>query len=271
MVIFNGQSIDDDSACISVKDKALWFNVGVYESIKVVQGHSFFGREHIGRLYNSAAVLKINLKYTESEVLSWVNKLIDVNKLKDALIRVIAFADTKEDQDPKIYMFSLGLTFYPNKNYSQGVRVITIEAERFLPKAKSLSLLPSYFAYNQAHAVGALDAIMVNGEKKISEGTRSNIFIVKGDSVISPPSDAILDGVVRQQLIKLLKDNEIKYVEKPISLDDLYNSDECFISSSSMQVMPVVKIDNKEVSDGKVGVLTRRIVKLYKDFERSNI
>lgn len=262
--IFNGKLINKNEAKISIADKGYFFDFSVYSSLKVIQGKIFFPDFHVKRLFESARLVGINHQFKESELKKWLVKLVEKDKIDNALLRIVLIGNPEDEKDAKIYIFPVGgLTFYPDKFYKQGAKVITYLGERRIPKAKSKDLLMSYLAYGKARKKDALDALLIDHEGFIREGTRTNFFAIKGNTLITPADEKVLGGITRKIILEIAKDQfEIKFEE--IATKDLKNYDELFISSTSMNVMPVRQIDDIifETDFEK----TRQIAKLFKDF-----
>lgn len=266
--IFNGKIIQDSQATLPLSDKAVWFDFGVYESIKVIKGRPFFPDKHISRFFHSAALINLHIGFSQQEILNWVNQLITAEKLDNALLRMSAFGDTEKNQQARIYIFALGLTFYPNTMYSQGAKAITYPGERFLPQSKNFNLLLNFLSYQKAKEQNAIEALLINKENFITEGTRSNVFIIKKNQCITPPEKDILNGVTRDLLLQWSTESTIKISEKQVTKKSLFEADEVFITSTNMNIMPIVKIDGIKISNGQVGHKTKELYLLFRKKQR---
>lgn len=266
-VIKNGQLIPKDQAYVSVYNKAMFFDFCVYSNIKVVGGKMFLPGLEIAKLFESAGVLGIEFKHGAEEVLAWARLLIKANELKDALIRLLLVGQ-EQDQPAELFMFAVGLTFYPDKFYKQGVKLITFKGERYFPTAKTKNLLMSYMAYQQAAKQGALDALLVDNDNNAREGTRSSFFVIKNNTLITPPAHKVLGGLTKKIVLEIApKILEVR--EEDIPLSNIANYDEYFISSTAMKIMPVRQIDEIVVSEG-AGEQTKQLMKLFKEYERNH-
>jgi branched-chain amino acid aminotransferase len=264
-VILNGELIDSNQANIPVFNKAMFFNFAVYDSMKVVKGKSFFPEFHVERLIDSAKIIKLEHPFTKEEILSWIEKLIKANEIKDSLFRFLLLGAASPDEQPQLFIFSVGLTFYPSRDYNQGVKVVTYHGERKVPQAKSKELLLSFLAFREATNAQARDALLVDSEECIREGTRTNFFAVKAGKLYTALLTDVLEGVTLKIVKKLAKENEIEIVEEKVKLSELDKYDEFFITSTSMNVMPVVQIDNFVCKNG-VGPVTKRLITLFKEY-----
>lgn len=267
-VLFNGTIIEEAEATLPVSDKAVWFDFGVYESTKVIQGKAFYPDKHIERFFYSAKQIGMEMGFRENEVLGWINKFITEEKLDNALLRLFAYGDTEQNKQARIFIFALGLTFYPNAFYSKGVKVITYTGERFLPQSKNFNMLLNFSAYKLAQERSAIEALLVNRDGFVSEGTRSNLFIVENNQIITPPAKDVLNGVTRDLLIQWARGRKIDIKEKRITKERLYNATEVMITSTNMNVMPVAMIDERKIGSGTVGEKTRKLHLLFREKQR---
>jgi len=268
-VILNGKFIRESEAKISILDKAYFFDFAVYSTLKVIKGKIFFPEFHVKRLFESARLIDLGHNFNEQEVLKWLDLLIKKNNIKDGLLRMVLIGDVEENKNARLYIFSFpGVVYYPNKFYKKGVKVITYFGERFLPQSKSKNLLLNFLAFREAQKKGALDALLVDRERNIREGTRSNFFAIKGDNLITPPKEKVLEGITRKIVLEVSKEH-FKIKEKDISLDDLEKYDEFFITSTSMGVMPVSQIDDMKIET--TFEKTKIILKLYKEYYHKNV
>jgi D-amino acid aminotransferase len=267
--LYNGSIIDEANAVLPITDKAVWFDFGVYESIKVIQGKAFYPERHIGRFFHSAELVSMQMGFSQSEVLKWTDKFIAEEKLDNALLRLFAYGDTEKNLQARIYIFALGLTFYPNMFYSQGATAITHPGERFLPQSKSFNMLLNFLVHKKAQEQKAIEALLVDREGFVTEGTRSNLFIIEKDQIIiTPPAQDVLSGVTRDLLIEWAGEKGISIRQEKISRERLYNGAEVIITSTGMNIMPIVLIDEKKIGAGTVGKKTRELHLLFREKQR---
>lgn len=268
-VIFNGNLVVKSEATVSIADKGYFFGFSVYSSIKVVQGKVFFPDYHVDRLFESAEVIDLNHNFTKDQVMTWLNLLIKENNLSNALLRMVLIGDVDANENAKLFIFSVGgLTFYPNKLYKNGAKVITYIGERRFPKAKTTDLLLSFVAFREAKKANALDALLIDMHGNIREGTRTNFYAIKANELIVPPAEKVLEGVTKKIVLDIAKDDFV-IKEQDISLKDIATYDEFFITSTSMNVMPIRLIDNYEVQNNFEK--TKIIIKLFKNFYEETI
>ena len=267
-VLFNGSIIGEEDAVLLVSDKAIWFDFGVYESIKVIQGKAFYADKHIARFFRSAECIGMKMGFSQKEVLEWISMFISHEKLDNALLRLFAYGDTEKNKQVRIYVFALGLTFYPNSFYSLGAKAITYPGERFMPDSKSFNLLLNFLAYKKAQENEAIEALLIDKEGFVREGTRSNLFIIEKNIIVTPPASQVLLGVTRDLLMQWVRKKDWIVIEEKISKVRLREAREVMITSTSMNVMPIVMIDNQQVGDGKVGERTRELYLLFREKQR---
>lgn len=245
--IFNGKLIKTKKANISLLDKGYWFDFCVYTSVKIIQSKPYFLEYHIDRLLNSAKILEIEHNFNKQEILDWTLRLIKKNKIQDALLRFVLIGEPDLGKvKAKLFILPItGLTYYKNKDYSEGIKVITFEGERFLPNAKSKSLLLSFLAYRKAKKDNAHEALMVDSKGCIREGTQTNFFAIKENKLIVPFKEKTLEGITKKFILDAVKNN-FEITEEDIFLSKIKSGyyDECFISSTTRNVMPIREIDD---------------------------
>jgi len=264
-VLRNGDIINWDEAKIHISQKSLWYNFGVYESIKVVQGKAFFSEEHFDRLIKSATLIGMSYQIPIEKLCHWLTLLCQSNEIKNSLVRVLLLGDPDDGQH-SLFMFPLGLTFYPDKYYRRGQKVITYHGERFIPKSKSLNMLVNYIAFGEAKKKSAIDALLIDRNQHVVEGTRTNFFGVENSVVIGPRSEQVLDGVTRAKVLDLVERLKIRYQERDITLSELLQFDEIFLTSTSTNVMPIVQVDERQIGDGLVGPVSNKLILEYRKF-----
>lgn len=262
-VIKNGELIGKDKACISIYNKALFFDFAVYSNIKIVQGRMFLPELEIEKLFESAKIIGIEHNFLKGKIIEWIRKLIKKNNLSDALIRILLIGP-ETDSEPLLFLFPVGLTFYPDKFYKRGVKLITFEGERLFPATKSKNLLLSYIAYREAVKQEAIDALLIDRDKNIREGTRSSFFVIKNNTLIAPPKEKVLEGVTRKIILEIAP-KIMKVKEEDIPLEKIKEYDEYFITGTTLNVMPVKQI-NDIVLREEVGERVKELQKLFKEY-----
>lgn len=267
--VFNGKIIDKSEAKISIDDKGYFFDFAVYSSVKVIKGKIFFPEYHVSRLFESAKFMDLEHKFKKEDVISWIYELIEADNIEDALLKIILIGDPDKKGEEKLFIFPVdGLTFYPDKFYSQGIKAITYKGERFLPRAKGKDMLMSFFAYREAVKQDALDALLVDRDGNIREGTRTNFFAIKEDVIVTAPSDDVLEGITKKILLKAVE-GRFTVKEEKIPLSNIKNYEEFFLTSTSMNVMPIKQID--ELMINTRFEKTKTIIKLFKKYSNLHL
>ncbi len=263
--IRNGALISASEASVSVFSKAFFFDFAVYANVKVVRNRLFIPEYEVEKLFESAAKLGLQHSFKKSDVVQWTKALVEADKPGDALLRLLLIGSAAPDEEPQLFIFPVGLTFYADKLYSKGASLVSVKGERHLPGVKSKDLLMSFQAFGEAAKAGAIDALLVDGNGNVREGTRTTFYAIKGDELITPPKELVLEGVTRKIVFELAPACGLKVVEKNIPLVDLLDKkfDEVFVSNTTMGVMPVNKIDDAEYA---VGAKTKALEKAFKGY-----
>jgi branched-chain amino acid aminotransferase len=217
------------------------YGFGVYETIRVSNSMIHFVEAHCQRLLDSASIIELEHPFDKETVQRYVEALVSKNEVVSCNVKIMLIGGAK----PDLYIQCLNPLFPDRKLYKTGVKCITESLERPYPHAKTLNMLPSYLAYRRAQQHDAYDALLVNRNGEITEGTRTNFFGLKDRTIISPPAADILLGVARAELLKLVKQLKFKVVERPIPLASLTELDGCFLTSTSSRLMPIRTIDRQ--------------------------
>jgi len=237
-----------------------FFDFAVYSNIKVVQGKMFLPELEIEKLFESAKTIGVEHNFTKEKIIEWMKKLIKENNIKDALVRVLLIGPEKE-MEPTLFLFPVGLTFYPNKFYNEGIKLITFEGERLFPTSKTKDLLLGYIAYRKAANQGAIDALLIDRDKNVREGTRSSFFVIKGNTLIAPPKEKVLEGVTRKIILEIAQ-KIMKVKEEDIPIKKIKQYDGHFITGTTLNVMPVKQINDIILRD-EIGEKVKELQKLF--------
>jgi branched-subunit amino acid aminotransferase/4-amino-4-deoxychorismate lyase len=229
-------------AVISLADVEYSYGFGVYETIRVVKGGARFLDDHCARLMNSAQVINLEHPFSIKVVKDAVEALITKNKVETCNLKVLLIGGKTKDS-ANLYIECLAPLYPDRKLYTQGAKVITRKYERYLPQAKTLNMLGSYLAYRDARSQGAYDALLINNQGYITEGTRTNFFAIKENTLFSAPEKDILLGVTRDHVIKVAETNGFKIVERTIKPSELPDYDGAFLTSTSTKIMPIASVD----------------------------
>ena len=259
----NGEVLPIAEANVSLTNIEYSYGFGVYETIRVSSGTTQFLDEHIKRLFKSAAIIGLKHELTANAIAKWIEELLPKCEGERFNLKMLLIG-APDPKDTLLIILPLNPLFPDKKFIKEGVEVITYEYERPFSNAKTLNMLNSYLAYKKAKEAGCFEALFTHPDGNIYEGTRSNIFMVKGDKLITPPADQILEGITRQHVIEAARKEGIEVEEANIPLSQAESYDGAFITSSSFKVMPIKKIDNIEFSE--IPEVTKKVIELYDQF-----
>ncbi len=267
----NGKYIAFDQACLPLNDLGIVRGYGVFDFLRTYNGMPFKLREHVQRLQNSANLIGLSLPWSTEEIAAIAKNTLERNNLPEANIRIVATGGSSPDfitpsGQPSLMVIVTPVSQYPKEYYEQGIKVITVQTERFLPKSKSLSYISAISALQQAKLNQAVEALYVNQQGQVLEGTTTNFFVFQGSQLITPQEN-ILKGITRDVVLELAK-NQFEIVEQPVDYSDLSDCNEAFITSSTKEIMPVVQIDELHLSQGKPGEKTQLLMDLFHNYTK---
>lgn len=266
-VFINGEFLNQDEAKVSYEDRGYVFGDGIYEYIRAYEGKLFTVKEHFERFLRSANEIGLDLTYTVDELIELVRKLLEVNDVKNGGIYIQATRGVapREHSFPTPPVKPVIMAFTksydrPYEDLENGIYTMTTEDIRWLRcDIKSLNLLGNVLAKEFAVKYNASEAIQHRGET-VTEGASSNVYAIKDGKIYTHPiNNFILNGITRRVIKWISEDKNIQFIEETFTVDFLKNADEVIISSTSAEVMPVIKIDGEDVGDGKVGTVTRQL------------
>jgi branched-chain amino acid aminotransferase len=276
-IYINGQFYDKENAKISVYDHGLLYGDGVFEGMRSYSGKVFRMQEHMDRLYESALAICLKIPISKEQMASDVNKTLQINNLVNAYIRLIVTRgagslglDPNRTSDPQVIIIADSISLYPEEYYQNGLKIITASTIRnhpaaLSPRIKSLNYLNNIMAKIEGLQAGCIEALMLNHKGEVAECTGDNIFIVKGGVLMTPPKDAgILEGITRNAILGLAREHGIPAQEITLTRHDLFVADECFLTGSAAEVIPVVNIDGRPIGSGSVGATTSKLMKAFK-------
>ena len=277
VININKEIFDENSAKISVLDRGFLYGDSVYEATRTFNRQPFMLEEHIERLFISAGKIYLNPTITKEDLIKETKKTIDISPFEDAFIRIILTRGNNSDlgldpalsSDNNLVIMLKEIKPNPAWWYQQGVSMIfyhkKTKEQGSLPKAGNY--IENMLAYREARRQGAFDAIMVNPDGHITEGTTSNIWLIKNQLIITPSLAAgVLEGITRQTLLKIMP--TIKVAD--LTMKDFLEADECFLSSTTRDLIPVVSIDNHPIGIGKPGPQTLGLLTLYREHVRKD-
>jgi len=277
-VWYNGELLPSDQARVSVYDHGLLYGDGVFEGIRAYGGRVLKLKTHIRRLIESAKSIQLTLDYTADQLEQAVRETLAANELTDAYIRLCVTRGVGTlGLNP--YLCSQRTTFiiadriqlYPREMYESGLAVICASTVRnhpaaISPRIKSMNYLNNILAKIEAIQADCIEAVMLNHQGFVAECTGDNIFLVRQGKLWTPPLHAgILEGVTRNLVIELAEQAGIEIIQSDMTRHDLYVADECFLTGTAAEVIPVTKIDGRDVADGSPGPITLKLNKAFRD------
>jgi branched-chain amino acid aminotransferase len=277
-IYLNGKFVNKEDAVVSVFDHGVLYGDGVFEGIRAYNGRVFRCKEHIDRLFDSAKAIALDIGMTKEEMTTALLDTLEINNLEDAYIRLVVTRgvgdlglDPANCEKPTVFIIADKISLYPDTLYQNGLEVITVSTRRNSPDAlspniKSLNYLNNIMAKMEAKRAGVLEAIMLNREGYVVECSGDNVFIIKNGIVFTPPASAgALKGVTRNTSIELLKNKlKLEVREALISTYDLYTADECFLTGTAAEAIPVVKVDGRVIGNGKPGEVFAKLLKEFR-------
>jgi len=282
-IFIDGKYLDERDAKISVFDHGLLYGDGIFEGIRAYNGRVFKLKEHIDRLFYSAKAILLELPMSHAELMKATVETCRKNKLRDGYIRLVVTRgvgtlglNPRTCKKPSVIIIADKIQLYPPEFYAKGLTIITVPTTRNLhsalnPAIKSLNYLNNILAKIEANNGGCEEAVMLNAEGFVAECTGDNLFIVKNGELFTPPLSAgALYGITRQTVIELTQAAGLKVSEPNLTRYDLFNADECFLTGTGAELIPVVKIDGRLIGTGKPGEITRKLVEDYHALTKSS-
>lgn len=281
-IYINGKFFEKEEAKISVFDHGLLYGDGVFEGIRAYNGLVFKLKEHIDRLFESAHSIMLKIPLSKEELIQAVISTLKVNKLRDAYIRLIVTRGEGDlGLDPRkctkgasVIIIADKIVLYPEKFYKEGLKIITVPTVRNLPEAlnpqiKSLNYLNNILAKIEAVNAGCDEAIMLDSLGYVAECTGDNIFLVKHKELFTPPQCmGTLRGITRDTVLDIAKKNNIPVHEHVLTRHEVFISDECFLTGTAAEIIPVVEVDGRTIGTGRPGQITLKLIQEFKKLTR---
>ncbi|MGI6449405.1 MAG: branched-chain-amino-acid transaminase [Desulfitobacteriia bacterium] len=279
MIVYcDGKFVDSEEAKISIFDHGFLYGDGIFEGIRAYNGRVFKLKEHIDRFYESANSIMMKIEVSRREMMDIVLETVRRNKLTDAYIRLIVSRgvgdlglDPRKCPKSEIFCIASNITLYPQSMYENGLEVITASTRRnrvdaLNSRIKSLNYLNNILAKIEANRAGVLEALMLNEQGYVCEATGDNIFIIKDGVLITPPVYVgALKGITRDTVLALAKEEGIPAVEELFTLHDVYVADECFLTGTAAELIPVTCVDSRLINDGKPGPLFKKLLTKFRE------
>ncbi|MCL1853521.1 MAG: branched-chain-amino-acid transaminase [Peptococcaceae bacterium] len=284
MIIYcDGRYVGKEDATTSIFDHGFLYGDGVFEGIRAYSRCVFRLKEHIDRVFESANTIMLDIGITREEMTEIVLETSRRNNLDDAYIRLVVSRgvgdlglDPLKCPKPSIFCIVGSIVLYPEETYTQGLKVQTASTRRNIPAAlnprvKSLNYLNNIMAKIEATRAGVMEAIMLTQEGYVCECTGDNIFLIKNGRLLTPPAYiGILQGVTRDAVIELAQKDGIAVQETLFTLHDVYTADECFLTGTAAELIPVIEADGRRISEGAPGPVFKRLLQKFRDLAKTD-
>ncbi len=272
IIFMNDRLVPEEEAKVSVFDHGLLYGDGVFEGLRSYSGHVFRLDAHLDRLWASARAIALEIPLAKDVVAQAVNDTLAANKLVDGYVRLVITRgagslglDPNRTKNPQVIVIADTISLYPREFYEKGLRIVTAATQRvhsaaLSPRIKSLNYLNNIMAKLEGLQAGCVEALMLNHKGEVAECTGDNVFVIRSGSLLTPPPDAgILEGITRGAVMDIAHAAGIACHEATLTRYDLYTADECFLTGTAAEVIPVVEIDGRKVGSGTPGPITARL------------
>jgi branched-chain amino acid aminotransferase len=275
-IYLDGEWCTRETAKVSVFDHGLLYGDGVFEGIRVYNRRVFRLEAHLERLYASARAIALDIPLDPAAMTAAVEETVRRNRQADAYIRLVVTRgegdlgiDPRSCAKPSVIIVVTDIRVYPKEMYARGIRVVTsatrqVSHESFDSRIKSLNYLKNVLGKIDAQRAGADEAILLNGAGYIAECTADNLFVVRRGRLLTPsPQDGALEGITRGAILEHAGEAGIAAAETRLTRFDVYTADECFVTGTGAELMPVVEVDGRPVGDGRPGPVTQRLTDAF--------
>lgn len=275
-IYIDGKFYSERDAKVSVFDHGLLYGDGIFEGIRAYNSRVFKLKEHIDRLWYSAKAIMLDIPMTPDQMTKAVLETCRVNKIRDGYVRLVVTRgigtlglNPNRCKKPSVIIIAGQVQLYPQEYYQKGLEIITVPTTRNLhaalnPAIKSLNYLNNILAKIEANNAGCEEAIMLNADGYVAECTGDNIFLIKGNRLHTPPLSAgALYGITRGVVMELAAQAGLEVSEPNLTRYDVFNADECFLTGTGAELVPVIKVDGRVIGTGKPGDWTRKLVDQY--------
>jgi branched-chain amino acid aminotransferase len=259
-----------------VFDHGLLYGDGVFEGLRSYSGTVFRLDAHLDRLWASARAICLEIPLSKAAVAKAVNDTLAANKLSDGYVRLVVTRgagslglDPNRTKNPQVIVIADTISLYPREFYEQGLKIVTAATQRvqsaaLSPRIKSLNYLNNIMAKLEGLRAGCVEALMLNHKGEVAECTGDNVFVVRSGVLLTPPPDAgILEGITRNAVMELARAAGIDCREATLTRHDLYTADECFLTGTAAEVIPVVDIDGRTIGSGTPGPVTKQLTTAF--------
>lgn len=278
LIFLNGQLVKKEDAKISVYDHGLLYGDGIFEGIRVYNGNIFRLEEHLVRLYESAQSIMLSIPYTLDELTTIIIDTIKANELQSGYIRLVVTRgvgdlgiDPFKCEKASVIVIVEPLALFPEELYNTGLKIVSASTRRnrsdvLSPKTKSLNYLNNVLVKIEANLAGVPEALMMNTDGYVAEGSADNIFIIKNKELITPPGYiGALEGITRNAVLEVARKKGYTAREDVFTRHDVYVADEVFLTGTAAEVIAVIEVDGRVIGDGTPGVITNDILRGFRD------
>jgi len=281
-IYLNGKLVPESEAVVSVFDHGLLYGDGVFEGIRAYHGKVFRLSDHIDRLFRSAAAIALNMPMSKEEVSAAVVETCKANDIQDGYVRLIVTRGVGGlglnpylCKQPQVIIIAGAIQLYPKELYETGMNVVTVgtirnHVEAINPRIKSLNYLNNVLAKIEAINAGVLECVMLNPQGFVAEASGDNIFVIRGDTLTTPPVwCGALEGITREVVMQLAPACGLRVKEDVLTRYDLYTSDEMFLTGTAAEIISVVNVDRRVIGSGAPGPHTLRLLKAFREETKS--
>ena len=280
-IYINGTLYDKEDAKISVYDHGLLYGDGVFEGIRSYSGKPFRLESHLDRLWESAKAIWLEIPIDKKTLAADIVETLKINNIDDGYVRLVVTRgagtlglDPDKCSDPQVIIIADRIALYPEEFYTNGLELVTVSTIRnhpaaLSPRIKSLNYLNNILAKIEGQQAGCIEALMLNHNGEVTECTGDNIFLVRQGQLLTPPCDAgIREGITREAVCELAEVAGIVVRRVALTRHDVYIANECFLTGTAAEVVPVVKVDRRVIGDGSPGPITCDLIKRFKSLTR---
>ncbi len=276
-IYLDGKLVEEKDAVVSVFDHGLLYGDGVFEGTRVYDGNIAFLEEHLGRLLDSAKVIALDIGMTQEELIAATVETCKANGIENGYIRhVVTRGSGTLGLNPylckkaSVIIIVADIQLYPQELYENGMRIITAGtirnmSEALNPRVKSLNYLNNVMAKIEAINAGVMECLMLNSQGYVAEASGDNVFVVKGNKLITPPTwCGALEGITREKVMELAREMGLEVSKTVMTRYEIWTADEVFLTGTAAEVIPVIELDKRPIGDGKPGPVTLKLIDAYR-------
>jgi len=277
-IYLDGQYVTKEKATVSVYDHGFLYGDGIFEGIRIYNGNIFKCKEHLDRLYDSAKSIMLEIPLSYEEMEEALVETLRRNEMRDGYIRLVVSRgpgnlglDPNRCEKASVIIIVEQLAIYSEEAYKNGLKAVSVSTRRNIPdalnpKIKSLNYLNNILVKIQSNLAGAGEAIMMNAQGYVTEGSGDNIFIIKNGVITTPPCYlGALDGITRQAIIEICEKRGYKLKEEPFTMHDIYVADEVFLTGTAAEVIAVREVDGRIIGSGQAGPVTLKLLEEFRN------